>query len=1472
MQDLAGTDAYFQRQNLVVVDLLEVDISNDDSGNWQTVQDLLNTNINQNKGKSPTSLTFDCANYDKQYCRTKDDSPYYEWVIKGKRVRFAMGLRLDDDSDQTWQWFIGRIVDRYVTSGGGGSSILHVVAADFLKVFVDKYYITDTHWGSTITFDQNFGQQFFSLAAATDISGVYKVELPTGTELDDKDWSYDHDRNGLVLSTSAISLATGNFQGYWKGEDWTDSSGNGNTAAWTQSAIVAGQVDDCMKFYLDLPGPIHLEGYAQCGTDDSLKFISGDISLETWTTGNSGQLLSRDGAGDDVNYRWYFVANKLRFSYRNAADDAYHVWESTNAFAGGWKHFALVFTFADGDSIEAYKDGVLEAGSWIIGDGSENPYTGGTQQLMLATKDNGVYNDRLDAKLDEVAIYAYRLLSDQIVYHYNSGTGRHYDELTPDEIKVYYFTPHDPAEVVQDMSDDCGTGTIQYVPADTYRLDFTDGFDGDTPAQVETDPEDAEWYELGRDDESYGSAPLIFDVGAGDNASLVYDPDADGNLLLKSEWDKDKLWQGVAIDPQGDKIQRVRFELRLENSSYENWAAAWSENFAAPVATFTIGAGNAAPWNYDAGNTRVLCYADPNKTKLWEAMEIPDTDSDDYQVDFTLTNLGMAGDWETNNNSSLVYNFTEAYAIAPAWFKFGFQDPLGYPNWAVEVAGGFLKLYHLIAYLDYEDRGWQGHEISYDAVDATCDNTVTFTFWVSARVNTSTKRAFVGITTDTPDAWDDASDPLPNKDFVGFCFEGVASNVEFWAGGAKIGDTEDFTGDTRACVSYNPSTGAVLGFISGGSAVTSWSTTISSGLSFIRFGYGFKVGFKLGGRDSETWLSINQFTIHRGKWQLLTKWYLGITPDDIGTLGDWGVPDKSSDFIGVRVEATFSGDDDQRTNPYVDYTYDIQAFAVFNGSDTNIADMVADRVTIDYNQSTGDTEVRWSATAGDFKSGVCTTGKRYTRGGFGTGGDVTGTNSDMTTQIQQGIEQVDVNQATAYYPVTHYIGITDAVAGVLQAWGKPPAANNFIGLKLVWNNAGAVIDTTPDIYAVFNAVETLIIADYDHAADFTDLNEIEIQYNKTTGLSHVKEMAAEFVTKEATITTAIAFIRLGGGGGGDNDVDPTFVSESSARITNVSDRYYASGTVTSQIVDLTAAVEELGILSWQEDLQEASTDLYFQTRTSADAGMAGAEAWKPIAPGPYLTAPDGSQITSTAARYFQMRATLSSTNQGSTARIKKTSPVFFTLLEHFLNQVYADEGANYFAQLQKICQAINCEAWFRYDGTLMITALPALKEVEDFELTGEIHILSIEDAEEDEEYFDYIQVLGKTLKYETYDDSSVQYTGKKELISATKTGIPAPDEPITKSINNDFIDDATAAQDIADSLYARYHAQSLRVRLNIVHPLPWVIGDTCKITDETICFDDAYMTATERRYLVNDVDISKKIAPNMTIVLVKPSE
>jgi len=1487
MQDLDGCGAYFTRQLLTVVDLVEVDISDDDSDDWQTVPDVTGISLYDEGGDTPSRFTVDCANVDRQFCRTKDDSSYYNWLIKGKRVRLAIGIRKDDTSDKTWQFIIGRIADRFVEGSEGGSSVLHIVCYDFLRQWEDLDYTEDTYWGSTVDLLPVADQSYYDLTGETTLTGIFKVQYGVGTDLDDRDWDYDDDRDGLVLQEGIATAGTwtDSFTGYWKFEDdYADSSGNGNTGTGTGTTFTAGKVDQCVEFGAG--------DTISCGTDSSLEFSSGAITLEAWASLDSHINAEKwiIGRGTttwpDYNYGILHDNKLFKFTYRNAADSQTHTWTSSGnvwSSTDTWYHIVFTFTFGTGGSAKLWVNGVDTAGSWTSGDGTDNPYTGGSQEFFIGDEPNDT--SKWDGWLDEVAIYDYILSEDQVDWHYNSGTGRHYDVADPDNtIRVLYFEQQNPETVLQDLSDDCNTGTITYVPYQAYQEVNTDGFDtGTVLSDVELDPADATLYALDRNYEDYpGPAPTIYDVGSGSdlNESLAYDVDADGNLLTLSDRDLTKLWQGVAIAPEGATIQKVRLNLRMENTSNESGTGTtWTEAFGSDPTTYDIGAGTAVPWTWNAGGY-VYVTGDDKATKLWTAMAIPDGELPDIEITGTFqTGGGFTEDFNIDHALVNNYNYVETYSGAPAYFDYG-SEVAGFE--AMAVAGGDLILYQPQQTAKAGERGWKGHAITYDEPDATSDNLVTFTWWVDWHsLSTVSYDTYVGLTTATPDGWDDGTDALPNKNFTGFRIDPSAGAVQFYADGNAVG-SEDAWSCEQSCtftITYNKSTGEVYGWgIDDDTVHEEWTTTMTSGLTFNRFGIGYRI---LTGVDARyAFIHITDFTIGRGRWADDVEWYLGVTPDDSATLGAWGVPDKAIDFLGVRVKAAFTADAKYRTNPWAsayfkDYwTY--TAYACFNDTEVEISDTTWTYLQLTYNELTGAAGIRWSATGGDIETGTITTGKRYLRWGMSTGGDVDGTECDYASQFKHGFDEVTVKQGAKYYEVQHYIGITDATSGTLQAWGKPPAADNFMGLKVVWNNTGETIDTTPDIYAVFQigggaSVETLITADYDNMADLNDLNLLELQYNTDTGDAHVRELAGEWTTTEGTMDTGVSFIRLGCGGGGDDNLEPLWQSESTGRITNVSDQYDASGTVTSQIFDLGAALDSLGDLSWLETVPIAGTEAYFQTRTSDDPGMAGAEAWKPVG-APYLTDPNGSAMTSTFQRYLQYRLTLTSSDKGQTATVTKASPQFTYYAAYTLDKVYALEGDNYLETARKMCQAINCRIWLRYDGTLMVTAPSEIKLTEDYELLDTDNILSLEDSEVDDEYFDYIQVLGDTKEYRTYTDGATQYTGKKVVTSATKTSAPVPDNPEMMTVKNDFITVDAAATDIADNLYIQHQNKKLRVSLSIVDPIPFVVGDTIKIGDDSMCFNDTYMTDSERKFALKSMDIQKNIAPVMTLILVKPEE
>jgi len=221
--------------------------------------------------------------------------------------------------------------------------------------------------------------------------------------------------------TPVPSVSDANLVAEWHFDEGSgtilrDSSGNGNDgtihgATWTTG--ISGKA-------LSFDGK---DDYIDCGNDASLD-ITDEITIEAWVKRSATGIMHivdrRPTAIKELNYDLGFYRdNKLRFYYRNSGDTAWHKWDSTDAYTDttNWQHFALIFTFGDGSSIKAYRNGQIISGYWIEGNGND-AVINVDSPVHIGRATNGV--NPFSGIIDEVRIYNRALTADEIKAHYET--------------------------------------------------------------------------------------------------------------------------------------------------------------------------------------------------------------------------------------------------------------------------------------------------------------------------------------------------------------------------------------------------------------------------------------------------------------------------------------------------------------------------------------------------------------------------------------------------------------------------------------------------------------------------------------------------------------------------------------------------------------------------------------------------------------------------------------------------------------------------------------------------------------------------------------------------------------------------------------------------------------------------------------------------------------------------------------------
>ena len=165
--------------------------------------------------------------------------------------------------------------------------------------------------------------------------------------------------------------------------------------------------------------------------DFSTQGTNAHFSVETWINAPAGQkngaalLVKGYGNGGEQFRLDVLSGGHYRFCIRNAANTFVRTAQSTNVGPDGtWHHLVGVCDQAHG-SLYLYVDGALNAtGATVPGEGIQGPLPSTGPVLtsigsgMTSSTDTSYSYQLTNAVMDEVAIYAYALSSNQVAAHY----------------------------------------------------------------------------------------------------------------------------------------------------------------------------------------------------------------------------------------------------------------------------------------------------------------------------------------------------------------------------------------------------------------------------------------------------------------------------------------------------------------------------------------------------------------------------------------------------------------------------------------------------------------------------------------------------------------------------------------------------------------------------------------------------------------------------------------------------------------------------------------------------------------------------------------------------------------------------------------------------------------------------------------------------------------------------------------------
>ncbi len=238
----------------------------------------------------------------------------------------------------------------------------------------------------------------------------------------------------MVFVFPAHADVTDGLVGWWKldegsGTSATDSSGNNNIGTLTNGPTwVSGKKAGAVNFD---------------GADDSINAansasltdvnLGSQLSISVWFKRNvvSGGwigVVTKAGASGLRNYELGFAggslgtsSNALAFAYRNDTNTSWIVYATSATYSDSrWHHAAVALTIGTPASVKIYVDGVVSAGAWTNGSGTETPYNSNGTLYIGRTEQPEFFS----GYLDDVRVYNRALSANEVMAIYQAGTPR----------------------------------------------------------------------------------------------------------------------------------------------------------------------------------------------------------------------------------------------------------------------------------------------------------------------------------------------------------------------------------------------------------------------------------------------------------------------------------------------------------------------------------------------------------------------------------------------------------------------------------------------------------------------------------------------------------------------------------------------------------------------------------------------------------------------------------------------------------------------------------------------------------------------------------------------------------------------------------------------------------------------------------------------------------------------------------------
>jgi len=236
---------------------------------------------------------------------------------------------------------------------------------------------------------------------------------------DDQYVKIERDAGGVVIGNyipavaGTISTLPNGLEAFYKLDDLTDSSGNGNTLTNVGGVTFSsGKIGDCAIFDANGAGGKHLATSVSGGPGSGLTVSMWVKIVSTSVAGSLIQAVTGDQSG------WFIGldAGSGRLAYLAGSG----TWNVADQFGSPfsdnvWYH---IVKRADASGVKIYIDGA-EAGSW-----ANNTWTSAPIELGHFAYHSGSRDESWNGSIDSVGIWNRALTSGEIAELYNSGAGK----------------------------------------------------------------------------------------------------------------------------------------------------------------------------------------------------------------------------------------------------------------------------------------------------------------------------------------------------------------------------------------------------------------------------------------------------------------------------------------------------------------------------------------------------------------------------------------------------------------------------------------------------------------------------------------------------------------------------------------------------------------------------------------------------------------------------------------------------------------------------------------------------------------------------------------------------------------------------------------------------------------------------------------------------------------------------------------